>query len=300
VEGVLLPDASFGLECGAYIIAVEGYNVPFEPQDYAVAAVGAFDCMGGPDDETPPAMLSSEPADGSENVSVSSQITMNFSEAMHWPGIENAFSIVPAVSGSFEIANSTCVIFTPVAGLAFNTVYSILVNSSLTDRGENSLAPDAQFSFTTELPPPNSPPDVPLDIAGPHNLFNGNEGIFYAAAADPDNNFVRYFFDWGDGENSTTAFFPSGNNASAAHIWAFPGEYAVRVKAIDDAFAESGWSADFTVYVEAEPPLNPPHGGCAYTQGAVPGIFDLIFLFAVIFYIALRVFRKRHISGIRC
>jgi hypothetical protein len=296
-EGVLLPDAGHGLECGAYTIAVEGYNVPFGPQEYAVAAVGAFDCVGGLDDVTPPSMLACSPADAAENVSISSQIIMNFSEAMHWPGIENAFSIVPPAAGNFEIVNSSCVIFAPSAGIAFNTVYTVLVNSSLSDRGENPLSPDAAFSFTTEPPPPNNPPNVPLGIAGPHNLYNGHEGIFYTAATDPDNNYVRYFFEWGDGENSTTAFYPAGDNVSAAHIWALPGEYAVKAKAVDDEFAESGWSADFTVFVEAEPPLKKPRGGCAYSEGEVPGIFDLIFAFAVLCCIAHRVVRRRRLTG---
>ncbi len=97
--------------------------------------------------------------------------------------------------------------------------------------------------------PPNNPPYTPKNPSRP---AHGYAGVFYSYsifAKDPDDDQIRYTFDWGDGTASETEFVDSGRSASQSHIWEGAGEYSVRVMAADSEGGESGWSPPIVVAI---------------------------------------------------
>ena len=99
----------------------------------------------------------------------------------------------------------------------------------------------------------------PLDPALPSGPTSGETGASYAyesAVTDPDEDSIRYTFDWGDGSNWTTIPVDSGETASASHIWLSPGTYEVKVQAEDSEGAASAWSPVLTVSIADPEPVD--------------------------------------------
>jgi hypothetical protein len=95
----------------------------------------------------------------------------------------------------------------------------------------------------------NRAPNTPSIPSGP---TSGNTGVSYSystSAADPDGDQVKYTFDWGDGQQTTTGLVNSGTSASASHAWAAAGTYLVKVRTTDSKGAVSGWSSSLTVVI---------------------------------------------------
>lgn len=70
---------------------------------------------------------------------------------------------------------------------------------------------------------------------------------------------MKLKFDWSDNTFSETSLASSGASLSASHIWNKPGVYKIKVKAIDEWGAESGYSNYLTVKVlpgKLEKPTN--------------------------------------------
>ena len=91
-----------------------------------------------------------------------------------------------------------------------------------------------------------SPPNTP---SGP---TSGETDVLYSYttnATDPDNDEVRYYFDWDDGTGNWTGFVGSGQSASKSHAWNNPGTYEIRAKAQDEHGAESEFSSPLTVVI---------------------------------------------------
>ncbi|MEA2054745.1 MAG: PKD domain-containing protein [Candidatus Thermoplasmatota archaeon] len=116
----------------------------------------------------------------------------------------------------------------------------------------------------------NRRPNMPDKPSGP---ISGNAGTSYSystSATDPDNDKVKYYFDWGDGTGDWTAFVFSGNSASKSHSWSSAGTYQVKAKATDERGAESGWSSTLTVTISAaNQPPNKPDRPSGPTSGRV-------------------------------
>jgi len=86
-----------------------------------------------------------------------------------------------------------------------------------------------------------APPNTP---SGETSGYHGEEYTYCTSTTDPDGDKVKYWFDWGDGENSGwTSLYNSGETACADHTWDEPGDYQVKAKAKDEFGAESGWSS---------------------------------------------------------
>jgi len=70
----------------------------------------------------------------------------------------------------------------------------------------------------------------------------GNKNIEYtytAVSTDPDNDTIRYTFEWGDGTNTTTEFLQNGTTTTQNHTWTAAGIYVIKVFAIDENNATS-------------------------------------------------------------
>jgi hypothetical protein len=98
-------------------------------------------------------------------------------------------------------------------------------------------------------PVANNPPNTPSTPSGPTSGIVGTLYTYSTSATDPDNDQVKYTFDWGDGTPSETGFGASGWTGSARHSWNTAGTYAVKAKATDSKGAESGWSSPLTVTI---------------------------------------------------
>ena len=120
------------------------------------------------------------PADGSEEIAVSSSIFIMFNRpvvpllALADPDRSNLpdpLVIDPAVAGSGEWVNTAMYVFTPTASLRGGTVYTVTVPSGLTDTTGGLLPEDIVWQFSTERPDvvwtsPYSDEDlVPIDTA---------------------------------------------------------------------------------------------------------------------------------------
>lgn len=96
---------------------------------------------------------------------------------------------------------------------------------------------------------PNSPPQTPDRPMGPNS---GKSGLLYSYSAvsdDPDGDWLRYVFDWGDATTSQTGFVDSGATGSLTHLWNVEGAYNIRVRAEDIRGATSEWSEPLEVTI---------------------------------------------------
>ena len=198
-------------------------------------------------DTTPPTVIENTPT--GENVPVTTEITVTFSEPMNKESAEGAFSLYPEsiyskVSGKFDW-DENMMIFKPSSNLDYDTRYAVGVGmvwmqqQEAMDLAGNSLS-WYEWEFTTG--PPNNPPNVPNCPSGQNSGYIRTSYSYSTSAEDPDGDGIKYTFDWGDFTTSATEFVDSGETASLSHDWAKPGDYRIRVKATDDKGASSRWS----------------------------------------------------------
>ena len=110
------------------------------------------------------------------------------------------------------------------------------------------------FALTVRV---NTNPAVPLDLKGVNTILEGRQIMFSLSSNDTDSDLVKFVFDWDDakgekGQPNETGQVASGTTASLAHRFVRPGTYQVRARAVDAYGAESNWSEEFQVNVEAE------------------------------------------------
>lgn len=104
-----------------------------------------------------------------------------------------------------------------------------------------------EFSF-------NRPPDAP-EINGPIGGAIGIEQDITFISADPENEDIFYYIDWGDGEiEDWIGPFPSDEEKIFSHIWSELGTYEIIAKAKDINNIEGLWSAPFFINIS-----NPPN-----------------------------------------
>ena len=94
------------------------------------------------------------------------------------------------------------------------------------------------------------PPDKPNKPIGDLIVFTNQTSNYKSSTTDLNNDSLFYIFDWGDGNiSSLLGPYLSGENVSANHIWKQPGEYKIRIKAIDNTSRISKWSENLTINV---------------------------------------------------
>jgi len=104
--------------------------------------------------------------------------------------------------------------------------------------------------LATNYPTPHSPlkPDSPL---GPINGEKGKTYTYTTKAIDPDNNQIKYGWDF-DGDmfvDKWTDFFDSNDTVETTYTWKKMGSFQIRVKARDTTNKESVWSDPLTVSI---------------------------------------------------
>ena len=110
-------------------------------------------------DTTAPTISSTSPTSGADNVSVSANITITFSESMDSSTINTSNITVTdssgnSVSGVVSYSNNIAT-FNPTSDLGYLTVFTVTTGIGVQDTSGNALASSSSFSFTTAAPPPS-------------------------------------------------------------------------------------------------------------------------------------------------
>ena len=120
----------------------------------------------------------------------------------------------------------------------------------------------------------NRPPEQPSKPSGPETGEIGGEYEFSASTTDPESEQISYWFDWGDGTNSSwIGPYGSGETGIASHIWNERGCFDVKVKAKDINDGESEWSEEAKIWISNEPPNLPRIKGPIIIDPGVPQEF---------------------------
>ena len=86
--------------------------------------------------------------------------------------------------------------------------------------------------FTTEEEH-NEPPSSP-DIDGPSRGSTNEELCWTFHSEDPNNHYIRYNIDWGDGNSEVTLYYPSCTPKNVCHIYEKRGTYIIKATAEDE------------------------------------------------------------------
>lgn len=111
---------------------------------------------------------------------------------------------------------------------------------------------------TTVVAIDNLPPEKPI-LNGETEGRIGIEYKFISDTTDPEDDFISYWFTWGDGNNTgwIMPYVESGTTAYIGYTWNDLGVYNVKVKAKDVYGHESAWSDTITISIINDPPEIP-------------------------------------------
>jgi len=105
---------------------------------------------GGPQDKTPPTIISAEPADNSIKVDPSARITISFSEPIRQESLNNAFSLSPPPEGAVRSRwRGKTVELTFDSSFQDNRTYVLTLGTTLSDLQGNKLLYSFHLAFST-------------------------------------------------------------------------------------------------------------------------------------------------------
>jgi nitrous oxidase accessory protein NosD len=81
--------------------------------------------------------------------------------------------------------------------------------------------------------PINSPPTEPT-ITGTTTGSTNTEYTYTAISTDPDNDMIKYTFNWSGYESRSSQFLASGTSFTVNHSWTTPGQYTLTVTVTDN------------------------------------------------------------------
>ena len=87
----------------------------------------------------------------------------------------------------------------------------------------------------------NHNPNAPK-ITGKTNGEPEKYYVYTLSATDPENDFVKFEIDWGDGSEIEETFYSDGTRQES-HWWNDVGEYTIKARTIDSNGAESEWTS---------------------------------------------------------
>jgi hypothetical protein len=144
----------------------------------------------------------------------------------------------------------------------------------------NGLQSDFSSPLTVVVTEPNDPPYTPETPTGDTVLLIDEIGEYLTYGSDPDNDYVRYGWDWNgdDTVDEWTGYYASAQTVTFQHAWVEPGSYDIKVKLEDDIGAQSEFSDYLTVYVSEEtnePPNNPSVSGEISGESGVSYVYNV-------------------------
>jgi Raf kinase inhibitor-like YbhB/YbcL family protein len=115
-------------------------------------------------DVNPPTVSSTSPASGDNSISISNNVTINFSEEMD-PATINTSNITVQDSSGNSVSgvvsyNERIATFTPATDLSYFTVYTVTVGIGVKDSAGNALASNSSWNFTTSSAPDTIAPTI--------------------------------------------------------------------------------------------------------------------------------------------
>lgn len=200
-----------------------------------------------------PRLVSFNPADGEDHVTISSAITATFSNDIDAASVSSysyilADSLYIPISGAYSFPDPRTVVFTPALPLDYLAEYNVLITPDLKDTGGSRFASDKLWYFTTQSS--GTTPDPTFDPApGPYegpltvtlNCAELHATIMYTTdGTDPSPL---------NGTQYTGPFTVADNNESSIRAMAFsPG-------ALDSSIVQ----ADYIIQSN-RPQIDPPPG----------------------------------------
>jgi PKD repeat protein len=112
---------------------------------------------------------------------------------------------------------------------SYTTIGKYIVNLTIS----GLVGSDTNQTYVIITDTPNYPPGAPT-IDGPTTGHKNTSYDFTVVSSDIDNNTIKYTFNWGDGETTTTDFIENGISVIRNHSWAKYGKYTITVKAYDN------------------------------------------------------------------
>jgi len=129
-------------------------------------------------------------------------------------------------------------------------------NTFMQDDGSNQILPIITNPAVITI---NHAPNKPVKPSGTTNGKVGASYTYTTNCIDPDGDLVDFWFDWGDGHNSSwVGPFASGTTGSASYTWTSKGTYNIKVKARDSKGIESNWSDSLSVTMPRNKAINIP------------------------------------------
>lgn len=124
---------------------------------------------GGATNDVAPTVTAMAPMDGAMDVTLNSNVTATFSEAMDPASITDATFVLrrgnDVIPASVSYAGTVATLG-PAANLASNSLFTVTVNTGATDLGGNPLAADETWTFETGTRVAIGPAPVSLGTAG--------------------------------------------------------------------------------------------------------------------------------------
>jgi hypothetical protein len=221
-------------QAGTYIVTFYiGYNCSIPIDSFLITIIVH---TSGSDD--PPAVFIQSPEDGSSYTDPTITITgyavddyglASYGKKHEWIGDQTIIS--GTIPSPYPTYYDFSEVFTLQEGWNRITIF-------VSDTSSQSSQDQIEVYYITNLPP--NKPDTPS------GAISGKTGISYSystSTIDPDDDYVYYWFDWGDGSNSGwDGPHNSGDIISLSHIWSADGTYPLKVKAKDINDEESVWS----------------------------------------------------------
>ncbi len=107
-------------------------------------------------------------------------------------------------------------------------IYTVILRVTDNDGSTDSYATSA------EILQPNRAPNMP-NVTGKTNCDLSKNYIYKAVSTDPDNDTIRYIFEWGDGGSNTISSFVENNSTVTINkIWNKAGLFLLKVLAEDE------------------------------------------------------------------
>ncbi len=95
------------------------------------------------------------------------------------------------------------------------------------------------------------PPDTPSKPSGQTNTLSGETYDYSVVSSDPENDQIKYGWDFGDGTPiEWSDWYNSNQYCTISHTWYIIGTHSIRVKARDINNFESDWSDPLDVTIE--------------------------------------------------
>ena len=117
----------------------------------------------------------------------------------------------------------------------------------------------AEFESQNEGIMQNHPPETPDKPLGPTFIEAGVQYTYCAFTHDPDDDLIRYRFDWGDGSISNWTHWETSNiPVSKSHVWTSISTFNVKVIAQDEKGLNSSWSPAPVATVSQADPIELP------------------------------------------